>query len=378
MEYREIGKTGLKSSIIGMGCEHLDGKPLDVVEATINCAVENGINYFDMFMPGADIRKKLGKAIAGKRNKIMIQGHICSTDVNQQYDISRDLDTAKRYFEDLLKYLDTDYIDFGMLFFMDSDEALADIEKNGILDYALSLKEQGAVKHLGASSHNAPIAKKLVERGLIDVLMFAINPAYDLTAATKDILELADYDFTREMDKSRMELYKSCEKNGVGITVMKSLCAGKLLSKEFTPFEEPMTVPQCIHYALSRPAVCSVLIGYASPAEVETAIKYFDLTEVEKDYSEIVSKTRKEMRGSCVYCSHCQPCPQGIDIAAVNKYLDIAELDTSNIAPSVIHHYNSLVANGADCIACGNCEERCPFDVGIVENMQRADELLGE
>jgi predicted aldo/keto reductase-like oxidoreductase len=78
-----------------------------------------------------------------------------------------------------------------------------------------------------------------------------------------------------------------------------------------------------------------------------------------------------------VYCSNCQPCPEEIDIAAVSRYLDIARLDKAHIPFSVRAHYQSLKATGKDCIACGNCEERCPFGVAVIQNMSEAEQLLG-
>jgi len=376
MEFREIGKTGMKASVIGMGAEHLDGKPYGDVEKTIHAAIDHGINMMDVFMPGEEIRRNIGKALKGKRDKVMLQGHICSVDLNEKYDISRDFDICKKYFEDLLRFLDTDYIDFGMMFFMDTQDALDKVVNDGILDYMKDLKKKGVVRALGASSHNAAIAKKLVEMGDIDLLMFSINAAYDLTSATTDLVQ--EFDFEAQLNPNRMELYKLCERNNVGINVMKSLGAGKLLSAEHTPFSEPMTVGQCIHYALTRPAVASVLVGCSEPQHVKDAVGYLELSDEEKDYSKIVSESRSNMRGSCVYCSHCQPCPADIDIAMVNKYLDIALLDTDNVAPSIRQHYESLGAHGSDCIECGSCESRCPFEVPVIENMKKADSIFGK
>ena len=377
MLYREIGKTGLRAGIVGMGTEFLDDKPYDAVERTIHTALDSGINVMDIFMPGEEVRRNIGKALRGRRDKVMLQGHVCSVEIDGKYGISRELDTCISFFENLLRHLETDYIDFGMFFFMDSQEALDDIQNNGIVEYMLRQKQKGAVRHLGASSHNAAVAKKLVGMGLIDLLMFSVNAAYDLTGADKDLLEKEEYDFEKALDPQRMELYKLCEKNGVGITVMKSLGAGRLLSAELTPFKEPMSVGQCIHYALTRPAVSSVLVGCASPDEVREAVRYFEMTDDEKRYSHIISESRSTMKGSCVYCSHCQPCPADIDIAAVNKYLDVALLDAGNIPPGIRDRYNELKARGSDCVSCGDCEQRCPFEVRVIENMQRAVKLFG-
>lgn len=157
---------------------------------------------------------------------------------------------------------------------------------------------------------------------------------------------------------------------------MKTLGAGKLISPEHTPFAKPLSVHQCIHYALSRPAVASVMLGCQTSDEVRNAVQYFELDDSEKDYAEIIGTMRNDFRGNCVYCNHCQPCPSEIDIAAVNKYLDIARLDPSNIPQSIRSHYFSLDHNGNDCIACGNCENRCPFGVPVIKNMEEAEKLF--
>ena len=274
MQYRIIGKTGISVSAVGLGAEFLDGKPYSVVDQTINTAIDKGINIIDAFMPGEEIRKNLGKALAGKRDKVFLQGHLCSTDLNQQYDISRDLATVKKYFENLLRFLGTDYIDFGMFFFIDSEGDYKAVFESPILEYALSLKEKGVIRHFGASSHVAATAKKVVETGLIDLLMFSINPAFDISE--------------KGVDPERLSLYRLCEKKGVGINVMKTLGAGKLLSAALTPFPQAMTVGQCIHYGLSQPAVTSVLIGCQSPAQVEEAVSYFTLSDEEKKYEHII------------------------------------------------------------------------------------------
>ena len=179
------------------------------------------------------------------------------------------------------------------------------------------------------------------------------------------------------MNPVRADLYRLCEQRGVGITVMKTLGAGKLLSREHTPFAEPLTVGQCIHYALTRPAVVSTLIGCQSAAQVAEAVGYLDLSESERDYAPVVGSRRNDFKGNCVYCSHCQPCPAGIDIAAVNKYLDIARLDEAHIPPGIAQHYRSLKKHGSDCIGCGSCQKRCPFAVPVIENMKRAATLFG-
>jgi len=379
MIYREIGETGKKASIIGLGCEHLDGKPYEQISITVDSAIAHGINIFDIFMPGKEVRENIAKALGSRRKNIFIQGHICSTNIGQQYDISRDISTVTRFFEEHLRICGG-HIDFGMLFFIDSEDDYKNVFETGIADYALKLKEKGDISHIGFSSHNPVTAIKAINTNLPEMMMFSINPAFDIIPTDENALTLLENGFNpgslTAIEPKRAELYRLCEQKNIGITVMKTLGAGKLISPEHTPFEKPLTVAQCIHYALSRPAVVSALLGCKSPQEIDEAVKYLDMDDSQRDYTEILKSVRGGLSGSCVYCNHCQPCPSQVDIAVINKYLDIANLDPDNIPPSVRSHYRNINHKGSECTKCGCCETRCPFNVPIIENIKRAEKLL--
>lgn len=379
MHYREIGNTGKKASIIGLGCEHLDGRPYDQVAETIHTALDYGVNYMDVFMPGREVRENIAKALGNRRKDTFIQAAIGSTDINQQYDISRDLPTVKKYFEECLRIFGG-YIDFGMLFFIDSEEDYRKVFDGGIADYVQKLKQNGDIGHIGFSSHKTDIARKVVETGLPEMMMFSINLAFDLSPSDSYALDALSENWQGTdlcgVDAERMALYSLCEQKGVGISVMKTLGAGKLISPEHTPFSRPMTVNQCIHYALSRPAVFTTLLGCQTGEQIKDALSYLQADEEDKNYTPFMSELQNNFKGKCVYCNHCLPCPSDIDIASVNKYLDIARLDEANIPPSIRSHYQNLAHGGDDCIACGSCESRCPFDVPVIQNMAKAAELF--
>ncbi len=382
MEYRPLGTTGLTASVVGLGAEHLDNKPYEIVEETIDAALEYGINIVDLFMPGTQVRENIGKALKGRRKDVIIQGHIGSVDLKMQYDVSRDVPTCKRYFENLLRCLGTDFIDIGMMFFIDSEESLRDVFETEYIEYVRRLKREGKIRMIGASSHHPEIAAKLVESGEIEHLMFSVNLAYDMLPSSVYIIdslmsdEKIDVSTFRGVDPVRAKLYELCESRGVSITTMKTLGAGKLLSSEQTPFAMPLSVAQCIHYALSRPAVVSTLIGCKSRAEILEAVRYCDLNDEEKDYTAVAATLRETFQGKCMYCNHCLPCPSGIDVAVVTKYLDIALLDEKNIPPATRSHYHSLPHKASECIRCGSCESRCPFDVKVMENMAKASRVF--
>ena len=375
MEYRKLGKTEKKVSIIGLGGEHLDFKPYEQINATIDVALDHGVNIIDVFMPGQEVRENIAKSLGNRRNEVMIQGHIGSTDISRQYDISRDIPTIKKYFEEILRIFGG-YIDFGMMFFIDSEKDFSDVFETPFAQYVEHLKKQGDIGHIGFSSHNPEIAVKAINTGLPEMMMFSINPAFDMLPLEEYSLDQfekgLDPNLMRGIDPKRTQLYELCQQKQIGITVMKTLGAGKLLSKEHTPFASPLTVPQCIHYALTRPSTASVLLGCKTPGEVADVMEYLSTSDTERDYSGVLSSVRNDFKGSCVYCNHCQPCPVGIDVATVNKYLDIARLDTGNIPPSIRSHYQSLEHNGRDCTTCGHCESRCPFGVPVIKNMAEA------
>lgn len=380
MQYREIGKTGVRAGVIGLGCEHLDRKPYEQVRETIDAALEAGITHLDIFMPGREVRENIAKALGNRRKDVTLQGHFGSTDLKKQYDISRDVKVVRRFFEEYLRLFG--YIDFGMMFFIDSEKDYRGVFETDFLDYVLERKRQGDIRHIGFSSHNPVMARKAIETGIPEMMMFSINPAFDLHPAGIDVLERLnqeeklDVSAFQGLDSVRAELYRLCEQRGVGITVMKTLGAGKLISPEHTPFAHAMTVSQCIHYALTRPAVATVMLGCQSEEEVRQAMEYFSVSEEERDYSRVLGTLKSEFRGHCVYCGHCQPCPSGIDIAAVNKYLDIARLDEANVPPSVRAHYLQLEHRASECVACKSCEKRCPFGVPVVENMRAAKKIF--
>jgi predicted aldo/keto reductase-like oxidoreductase len=123
MKYRELGKTKMSASVIGLGGEGLARSTAAEVERIIGCAMDEGINILDCFMPGKEVRGNIGRSLRGRRHDMLIQGHIGSTDIHEQNDVSRDLAVCRKYFESYLTDLGTDYIDLGMFFFVDTPAA---------------------------------------------------------------------------------------------------------------------------------------------------------------------------------------------------------------------------------------------------------------
>ena len=379
MKYRKLGTTGLEVSEIGLGAEWLERHNEKEVKEIIDCCESYGINILDCWMSEPNVRTNIGKAIRGKRERWIIQGHIGSTWQNGQYVRTRDLAKVEEAFSDLLTRLGTDYIDLGMIHFMDEETEFHKIMEGEFLDYVKEKKKQGIIHHIGMSTHNPKVAKLAALSGVVEMILFSINPAFDLLPASEDLNTYFADSYAEDLngiDPERAELYQVCEQHGIGITVMKGYAGGRLFSPQTSPFGVALTPVQCIHYALTRPGVASILAGYDSTEHVAQAVAYETATSKEKDYASVLAHApHHAYTGQCTYCGHCAPCPAGIDDAMVNKLYDLATMQEE--VPSTIKaHYESLSAGAKDCIACGGCEVRCPFDVPVVERMKRATVLF--
>ena len=379
MRYRALGRTGLEVSEIGFGGEWLERhKEKDSIEV-LRYAHAQGVNIVDCWMPDPKSRDIIGKAMEGCREEWFVQGHLGSTWQNGQYVRSRDLKYVVPAFEDLLRRMKTDYIDLGMIHYIDSQEEWDYVLQSDYLKYVFELHEKGIIRHIGLSSHNPRIAKQAVESGFVEMILFSINPAFDMRPPTEDLdsmFEGYEGDFSG-IDPERAALYRLCEEKNVGITVMKGFFGGRLFDAQRSPFGTAMTPVQCISYALTRPGVCSILCGFDTKEQVAEAISYETASEEERDYASVLANAPlHSYLGQCTYCGHCKPCPVDIDIAMVNKFYDLASA-YPEVPESIKSHYEALGTTASACIGCQSCEARCPFQVEIASRMQKAAELFG-
>ncbi len=384
MKYRNLGKTGLTVSEIGLGSEAFVSAPEAESLRLLDAAVEMGVNYFDCYNSEPQVRDVLGKAMRGRREKFIVQGQIGSCWEDGQYKRSRKMDEVKAAWEDLLRRFGTDYIDVGMIHYVDEQKDYDEVFGGPFIEFVKELKEQGKIKHIGIGTHNPKIALQAVRTGLVEVVMLSVNPAYDILPPNEDInvmFEKATYEKQSVMasiDPEREELYRLCEERGVAITIMKPYAGGALLDAEQSPFGVAMTVAQCLHYCLTRPAAASVLAGAKSVEELREAVEYCGMPEEKKEYATLLSSApAHRFRDKCMYCGHCAPCSVGIDIAAVNKFADLCAAQ-GTVPETVREHYRVLEHKAGECIACGACEARCPFGVKIIGHMEKAREIFGE
>ncbi|HIR27230.1 MAG TPA: aldo/keto reductase [Candidatus Choladousia intestinigallinarum] len=381
MNYRKLGNTGLSVSEIGLGCEgFVEGKEEKTWEL-VDAAESLGVNYIDLYTSDPEARSNLGKALRGRREKFILQAHLCTIWEKGQYKRTRKIEEVKKGFEDLLEHLETDYIEVGMIHYVDSLKDWEEVKNGEVMRYAQELKKEGRIGAIGLSSHNPQAARAAAESGLIQVLMFSVNPCYDLQPAGEDVealwAESAYASRLVNMDPERERLYEVCQNLGVGITVMKAFGGGDLLDEKLSPAGKALTVCQCLHYALTRPGVATVLSGARTAQQLCLSAAYEEASEEEKDYAGAFADFPKiSWEGHCMYCGHCAPCPKGIDVAMATKLLNLTKAQ-GHVPETVREHYEALSHKASECIACGACVRRCPFKVDVMKNMEEAAEVFG-
>lgn len=364
MEYRIHPRTKDKISVIGIGTGPIYEAPEREAVETLSYACEHGVNYVDFATAGAETFRYAGLAFASVRRELLYQVHFGANYETGEYGWTTDLDKVKGQIDWQLSQLNTDYIDFGMIHCLDSAGDWEQYQENGVLDYLLEMKKSGVVRHIGLSTHTPELAGRILDSGIVEQMMFSINPAYDYQHG----------EYAAGSAGERMDLYRRCEAEGVGISVMKPYSGGQLLDDRTSPFGRALTKIQCLQYALDKPGVLTVLPGVRNLDEMKEALSWLEAAPKERDYSVLGTFTPKDVTGICVYCNHCAPCPAGLNIGLINKYYDLARIGDDMAAD----HYAKLEKHASDCLHCGHCDRRCPFGVAQSRRMEEISEYFGE
>ena len=291
MEYRQLphGSEQEKFSTLGLGMGGIQQASDAEIEQVLRTAIDRGINFFDLCAGARNVYAPFGRGIAGQRDRVFFQLHFGAVyNEKGEYGWSRDLALIRRTFEWELTTLGTDYADFGFLHCVDEDADLDELLGAGVLDYIQAQKAAGRVRHIGFSSHTPSVANRMLDTGLVDMMMFSINPAYDLEQG--DELGIGSV-------SERAALFRRCEAMGVGISVMKPFHGGKLLDAATSPFHTAMTRYQCLQYALDRPGVLAVVPGVRGLEDLQALLGFADAPAAEKDYSVIGRFTPAVTRG---------------------------------------------------------------------------------
>ena len=365
MEYRLL-KNGQKISTIGIGVGNYGyaNVPLAEIEKIFHTAFDGGVNFFDTCMSASWPAEAVRKVIEGRRDKLIMQNHLCVGYPDGNYHHFKDLASVKDAFANELKKYGTDYSDIGLIHFADDEKDVERMLENGLIEYALRLKEEGIIRNVGFSSHTPRIASRMLDLANFDNLFFGINAGYDYEPCETGL----------QVSGERADLYEKCASMGVTITVMKVYNNSQLLDKRFSPFGRAMTHAQCLQYALDRPAVVSCLAGAITAEEMAQTLRFYGSTAEERDYSFIQHLKKEDIPQGCTYCGHCMPCPKGIEIPSVNRYYDLYKAGDE----LALQHYNELAVHASACVGCGACAEECPFHVHMPGRMKEIRRYMGK
>ena len=365
VEYRQLGNTGIEVSAIGLGTEYLNKQSQTTVTSVVHTAIEKGVTLIDILFTFDVYLEHLGIALKGYRDDVLLQFHIGSGTYKGQYKKTRSITKCKSLLETSLSALHTSYVDIANIHFVNTEKQYADLLESGVIEYAHQLKEEGVARLVGMSTHSVSAALDAARKKIVDVIMIQINLANNALSG-------------------RNEMLSACARAGVGILAMKPFAGGKLLqqnkkvrigkyqtaglslTKKISPSITPV---QCISYVLSQVGVCSAMTGVKNVDELQAALAYEEATDQEKDFSGLLRDFQEYVTGECVYCNHCLPCPSFINIGQTIRLLDLGQ---HGLTSEIKDQYEQLGVWASDCIECGTCVERCPFQVAVMEKMKEA------
>lgn len=300
MNYVTLGRTGLQASPIGLGLEHMHGQPPATVVSTIRAAVAQGVNYFDVIFALPKYLEPVGEGFRGLREQVLLTAHLGSTDKDGQYYKTRTASRCERSFLEVLRHLETGYVDVLLLHNFNFPNDWERARRSGFLDLAARLRDEGKARFLGISGHYHGIMEEAIGSGLVDLIMLPINLFNHAMPGRNDLLDL-------------------CLREKVGVVAMKPFGGGKLLNQRGSlrvpkyqtggetfqvKLEGEITPAQCLSYVLAQRGVTIALPGVKNEAELVAALHTLEASEAECDFSGLLAHFGRYVEGECTYCNH--------------------------------------------------------------------------
>ncbi len=374
MQYRN-DRYGQPISLLGYGCMRFTKKgnsiDIDKAEREVMAAIRGGVNYLDTayIYPGSEAA--VGEIL--KRNGCREQVYI-ATKLPQYYIKSKG--AIDRYFEEQLKRLGTDYIDYYLMHMLTDVTAWNKLKELGIEEWIAKKKREGSIRNLGFSFHGNT------------EMFLQILDAYDW-----DFCQI-QYNYMDEHTQAGREGLRAAAARGIPVIIMEPLRGGKLVDllpetakKQIAGYPKKRTPAEwAFRWLWEQPEVTCVLSGMNSLDMVEENMRIADEVQ-EGEFTEedlaLIERIKQEiqntLRVGCTGCGYCMPCPKGIDIPAVFRCYNHMYTEGRG---SGRHEYLQTVclqkdfADAGSCIECGRCEQHCPQHLEIRENLKEADDKL--
>ena len=335
MEYRILGKTGLSVSRLGFG-----GIPIQKIDAegtrTLMLRLsEEGVNYVDTARGYTVSEEYLGFALEGIRDRFVIS---TKSMARTKEAMAQDIDIS-------LRNLRTDYIDLYQIHNPGAKDLEQVMATGGALEALQEAKEQGKIGHIGITLHSVDLFRKAIELDWVETIMFPYNI----------------------VETQGEELISLCAEKNIGFICMKPLAGGAIEDAE-----------TALRFILSNPNVTVVIPGMASIDEVEQNVAIAkNASPLTDEENEKVNKIREFLGTNfCRRCNYCAPCSAGINISAV--FLFEGYYSRYGLKDWAVDRYTAMSKTASDCIECGVCETRCPYNLPIREMMKKASSVFGK
>jgi predicted aldo/keto reductase-like oxidoreductase len=323
-----LGRTGLRVSRVGMGGIPIQRPPMEEAVRVINHALDVGINFIDTSIGYGDSEIRIGKAIAGRRDEVVL-----ATKGRWQ-----DRKTVEDSIHQSLQRLGTDRIDLWQMHNIRDPEAYEGVvAPGGSLEAAMETLDEGKILHLGFSTHNLEVAMKGVESGLFETVQFPFN--FIAREAAGELIPLA-------------------EEHDVGFIGMKPFAGGNITDARLA-----------IGYVLQHGNVVPDP-GIEKTEQVDEIVGLMDegieLTDGDRARMDAI---RDELGNRfCRQCMYCMPCPNGVEIWLLTYMRNLFRLWPRERVVS--GWFSDAAETAVRCVQCGECEERCPYQLPIRELIQ--------
>lgn len=329
MEYRELGKTGLKVSRLGLG-----GIPIQRIDEAgtkevIKSLLDKGINYIDTARGYTVSEELIGQATEGVRDKFIFA---TKSMARTKEEMARDIDIS-------LKNLRTDYIDLYQVHNPNLDQLETVCAPGGALEALFEAREAGKIRHIGITAHSPNVFEKALSLPWVETIMFPYNI----------------------VENQGEEYIRACQEKNIGFIAMKPMAGGNIENGTLA-----------VRYILDNPAVTVAIPGMGDIKEVaENAAAAEDRTPFSDEEKENAAAIRKELGTQfCRRCNYCAPCTVGIGIP--NVFLFAGYLRRYDLAGWAKSRYDAQPVKADACVECGECEKRCPYNLPIREMLKKA------
>ena len=335
MEYRILGKTGLKISRMGFGGIPIQRVDQEATKQLMKKLVEEGVNYIDTAKGYTVSESYLGYALEGIRDQFVLATK----------SMSRTKEAMEKDILDSLKALRTDYIDLYQVHNPNMEQLDIVIEKDGALEALLEAKEKGMIGHIGLTAHSLEVFERALEYDWVETIMFPYN----------------------FIEQQGVELIKKCRKKNIGFIDMKPLAGGAI---------EDATL--ALRYICQNPDVTVVIPGMADIKEIDENVQACNNNSplTQEEISQIENIKKQLGSQFCRRCNYCAPCSVGIAIP--NVFLFAGYLERYNLEDWARERYASLPVKASKCIDCGLCETRCPYQLPIRDMLKKCAQEFGE